>query len=39
MLVRAVVERYPNLRVNPAASVSWETTPRSRHMKTVPLLT
>lgn len=39
MLVRAVANRYPNLRVDPAASVSWETSPRSRHMKTVPLLT
>jgi cytochrome P450 len=39
LLIRAAVERYPALRLDPEAAVVWETTPRSRHMKVVPLRT
>ncbi|EEA02646.1 cytochrome P450 superfamily protein [Burkholderia sp. H160] len=38
-LIQAVVQRVPDLRLDPSASVERETTARSRHMKTVPLLT
>lgn len=39
IIVTAMAKRFPNLRPDPSAPVEWDTTPRSRHMKSATLLT
>jgi len=37
-LVAKAVQRFPNLRIDPDHGSEWETTPRSRHRGTAPVI-
>lgn len=37
MLVQEVARRFPTLRTDPGRNIEWETSPRSRHFKSVPV--